>query len=67
MRIDENALLRDTSEVLTIKLEKYKISPNVCDLSQKNGHETQTSLQFEAHQQPSYFQPYEKTQNEETI
>ncbi len=38
---DENDLLRDTSEVLSIELEKRKVKPEVWDSSQETFPETQ--------------------------
>ena len=60
---DENNLLRDTSEVLSIELEKRKVKPKVWDSSQETCPETQNNPQSEGYLPSTYSQPYIKSKD----
>ncbi len=55
---DENDLLRDTSEVLSIELEKRKVKPKVWESSQETCPETQNNPQSEVYSPSTYSRPY---------
>ena len=60
---DENNLLRDTSEVLSIELEERKVKPIVWDSSQETCPETQNNPQSEGYSPSTYSQPYIKSKD----
>ncbi len=60
---DENGLLRDTSEVLSIELEKGKVKPKVWDSSQETCPESQNNPQPEGYSPSTYSRPYIKNKD----
>ncbi len=61
--VNENDLLRDTSEVLSIEFEKRKVKPKVWDSSQETCPETQNNPQSEGYSPSTYSRPYIKSKD----